>query len=73
MSVELPEAQILAQQMNKELPGKCVKSYELKDYQKLQKIGFVNKDTRAFDNLVGGRIEVVSPRGNVIRVKLDNG
>lgn len=73
MSIELPEARILAEQMNKELRGKRVKSYQLRDIEKLQKIGFVNKDTKAFSQFIHGKIESVTSRGNVIRVKLDNG
>jgi len=73
MSVELPEAQILAEQMSKELLGKQIKSFQLQDYQKLQRIGFVNKDVKAFDRLVNRKIESVTSRGNVIRVKLDLG
>ncbi len=72
MSVELPEAQILASQMDRELSGKRVKSYLLQNYEKLQKIGFVNKDIRAFGRLVNRKIKSVTSRGNVIRVKLDN-
>lgn len=72
MSVEVPEASILAEQMEKELRGKRIKSYCLQDYEKLQKIGFLNKDIRAFDQLVNGRVESVTSRGNVIRIKLDN-
>ena len=72
MSVEVPEASILAAQMEKELRRKRIKSYRLQDYEKLQKIGFLNKDIRAFGILVNGRIESVTSRGNVIRVKLDN-
>lgn len=72
MSVEAPEALILAGQMDKELRGKRVKSYRLQDYEKLQKIGFLNRDIRAFDQLVNGRIESVTSNGNVIRVKLSN-
>lgn len=72
MSIELPEAQILAEQMNKELRGKRVNSCQMQDYERLQRIGFVNKDIRAFDQLVNGKIESVTSRGNVIRVKLDN-
>ena len=45
----------------------------MRDYQKLQKIGFINKDISAFDRLSGGRIERVGSRGNVLLVKLDNG
>jgi len=73
MSIELPEAKILAEQMNEELRGKRIKSYQLRDIEKLQKIGFVNKDTNAFNQLIDGKIESVTSRGNVIRVKLDNG
>ena len=72
MSIELPEARILAEQMNKELQGKRVKSYHLQDYERLQKIGMLDKDTKSFDYLVNGKIESVISRGNVIRVKLNN-
>lgn len=72
MSIEFPEARILAQQMNRELPGKLVKSYDLKDFKKLQRLGS-NKNTSAFNKLVEGKIETVASRGNVIRVKFDNG
>jgi formamidopyrimidine-DNA glycosylase len=73
MSIELPEAKILAEQMHEELRGKRIKSCHLKDYKRLQKIGMLNRDTRSFDQLVDGRIEFVTSRGNGIRVKLDNG
>jgi len=73
MSIELPEAKILAEQMNKELRGKHVKSYHLQDCERLQKIGMMDKDTKSFDKLIDGKIESVTSRGNVIRVKLNNG
>lgn len=73
MSVELPEAQILAEQMHKEIRGKEIKSYGLYDYERLQKIGFLNKDLKSFDQLLNGKIELVKSRGNVILVMLDNG
>jgi formamidopyrimidine-DNA glycosylase len=73
MSIELTEAKILAEQMNKELVGKCIKSYHLQEYEKLQKIGMLNKQIKDFDQLVGGKIEFVVSRGNVIQVKLNNG
>jgi len=72
MSIELPEAKILAGQMNKELRGKRVKSCHLQDYERLQRIGMLDKDTKSFDQLVNGKIESVISRGNVIRVKLNN-
>ena len=73
MSVELPEAKILAEQMNLELKGKQVKSSLLKDCERLQRIGMMDKDLTSFNQLVNGKIETVASRGNVIRVKFDNG
>ena len=73
VSIELPEAKILAEQMNLELRGKRVKSYLLKDYERLQRIGMMDKDLTSFNQLVNGKIETVASRGNVIRVKFDNG
>lgn len=72
MSIELPEARILAEQMNRELARKQVKSILLKDYQRLQQIGMMNRDLADFNILVGGKIENVNSRGNVIIAKLDN-
>jgi formamidopyrimidine-DNA glycosylase len=73
MSIELPEAYILAKQMNKELQGKQIRTCQLQGYQKLQKIGFINKDLSDFVWLTGGRVESVVSRGNVMQLKLDNG
>jgi hypothetical protein len=47
MSIELPEAKILAEQMNKELRGKRIKSCHLQDYVRLQRIGMLDKDIEA--------------------------
>jgi hypothetical protein len=52
MSIELPEAIILAGQMNTELVGKQVSSFQLQDYERLQKIGFLNKNISEFDQLI---------------------
>ncbi len=73
MSIELPEAKILADQMNKELRGKQITAYELKNCENLQKIGFINKNANAFHQLVNRTIESVQSRGNVIQVKFDLG
>ena len=73
MSIELPEAKILAEQINKELRGKQIKSCKVKDSEKLQRIGFMNEDLIAFEKLVGGKIESATSRGNGILVKLNNG
>ncbi len=53
VSIELPEAKILAEQMNKELRRKQVKSVLLKDYQRLQQIGMMNRDIADFNMFVG--------------------
>jgi formamidopyrimidine-DNA glycosylase len=73
MSIELPEAHILAEQMRKELLRKQVKAFHLKDYQKLQRIGSINKDIGVFERLIKRRIESITSRGNVIHVKFDLG
>jgi formamidopyrimidine-DNA glycosylase len=73
MSIELPEAKILAEQMNKALLGKRIKGYQLRDCEKLQKIGFINRDPKAFDQLVNRRVKSVASRGNAIRMELDDG
>ena len=71
MSIELPEAMILAEQMNRELHGKCIRSYRLQDYKRLQRIGFTNRDIKSFDQLVNRTVESAISRGNAIRLKLD--
>jgi formamidopyrimidine-DNA glycosylase len=73
MSVELPEAKILAEQISRELVGKRVQSCLVKDCERLQRIGMMDKDLTSFNQLIVGKIETVTSRGNVIRVKLDNG
>ena len=72
MSIELPEAYILAEQMNKELIGKQIKSYDLHDYERLQKIGFLNENIKEFDLLKDCKITSLISRGNLIRMVLDN-
>ena len=73
MSVELPESKILAEQMNQKLIGKQVKSFQTKDCERLQKIGMMEKDPTVFNKLVNAKIETIASRGNVIRIKFDNG
>ena len=58
--------------MGKEIVGKTVQSYKLKDWERLQKIGFINRDLKAFDQLVDRKVVSVVSRGNVVRVKLDS-
>jgi len=71
MSIELPEAKIIADQMNKELSGKRITSYCLRNCDKLQKIGFVDKDSKSFDQLINREIKSTTSRGNSVLVKLD--
>ncbi|MCW4028732.1 MAG: hypothetical protein NWE92_03700 [Candidatus Bathyarchaeota archaeon] len=73
MSVELPEAHIFGLQMSKELVGKQIQTCSLLGCEKFQKLGFINTYLSDFDKLAGGKIQSVASRGNVLRVKLDNG
>ena len=59
--------------MGSEFPGKCILYCAVKDCERLQKIGFMNRDAAEYDNLVGGAVESVVSRGNTVRVNLDNG
>ncbi|MFX1547515.1 MAG: DNA-formamidopyrimidine glycosylase family protein [Promethearchaeota archaeon] len=72
MSIELPEALILTKQMTKELVGKQIHSWYLQDFERLIKVGFLNKNIKDFDQLVKGKVQSVVSRGNSIVVKLDN-
>ena len=72
MSVELPEATILTEQLNQQVLGKQVKSCETQESKGLQRIGMLEPDLTVFDPLVGTKIEKVLSRGNVIVIKFDN-
>ena len=71
MSVELPETLILAEQMTQTLLDKKVKSYEIRDSEKLQRVGFMNTDLKDYDRLVGCKIKSITHRGNVIWIKMN--
>ncbi|MFW9958659.1 MAG: DNA-formamidopyrimidine glycosylase family protein [Candidatus Odinarchaeota archaeon] len=71
MSVELPEIQILAEQMTQTLLDKRIKSYDLQDFEKLQRVGFINKNCDDYDRLVGCTIKSINYRGNVIHIKMN--
>ncbi len=71
MSIELPEATILAQQMNRELKGKRAASFELKNAEKMQKLGMFNRNRTDYERLLGRTIESVVSRGLVVCVKFD--
>ena len=68
MSIELPEATILSEQMNQTLKEKQIKSYHLQNCERLQKIGMMDKDLTTFDRILGQIIVSVTSRGNVIRL-----
>jgi formamidopyrimidine-DNA glycosylase len=73
MSVELPEAYLLAAQMNKELAGKQVAAFDLQNCAKFQKMGFISKSQSDFERLCSHKIESAISRGNVIRLQLESG
>lgn len=72
-SVEGSEAAILAGQMRRELLGKKVGGFELRDSGRMQQMGFLNKDARDYEHLTGGTVRAVAARGNTIVLSLDNG
>jgi hypothetical protein len=71
MSFEYPEAKILAAQLDETLKGKTIESYDLTDYEKLQRIGFLNRNLDDFRQLVGRRVLGTASSGNTIRVRLE--
>jgi formamidopyrimidine-DNA glycosylase len=72
MSIELPEARILAKQLNNCITGLEIESYDLMDVERMMKIGFINKNLFDFEALIGKEVEKVVSRGNTIRIKLDS-
>jgi formamidopyrimidine-DNA glycosylase len=69
VSIELPEAHILAMQMHRALVGKEIADCRLANCATLQKIVCVNKNLTDFNRLVGLKVDEVVSRGNVIKVK----
>ena len=72
MSIELPEARILAEQLNDAITGKVIQEYDLRDVDRMMRIGFVNKDLSEFKPIIGKTVESAVSRGNTIRVKLSD-
>jgi len=70
MSVELPEALVLAEQLTISILEKNIKQYDIQDSQRLQKIGFMNKDLKDYDRLLGCKVKSISQRGNTIRIQM---
>ena len=70
MSVELPEAKILAGQINEALIGKKVASHIVIDTERLQRIGFMNVDLAEYDILDGETILGAESSGNTVHLRL---
>ena len=64
------EATILAGQMQAELPSKTVAGFDLRGADKLQQMGFFNKDSADFERLVDRTVQSVASRGNVMVMSL---
>ncbi len=73
MSIELPEAHILAIQMDRELKGKRIAGYALQNVERMQKLGMFNRNRMDYERLIRRDVELVTSRGLVVRVKLDAG
>ncbi|MHA2248812.1 MAG: DNA-formamidopyrimidine glycosylase family protein [Candidatus Kariarchaeaceae archaeon] len=72
MSIELPEAYILGNQMKKQLVGKEIKACQMQNYERAQKIGFINKNIDDFQLLIGASITDVVTKGSMILIQLDH-
>jgi formamidopyrimidine-DNA glycosylase len=73
MSIELPEAAIIARQMQELVAGRRIASWEVREAARLQRSGFVNRDLTDFDVLKGRRVTEVTSRGNTVVARLDRG
>jgi formamidopyrimidine-DNA glycosylase len=71
ISIEGPEIRVLAGQAAAVLPGRTIVGYDLRDVDRLTRIGFVNPDR--FDLLTGSRIERVRGRGVLLALGLTGG
>ena len=73
MSIELPEARMLATQLNKTIVGKVIEDNNLRDVDRMMRTGFVNKDLSEFKPILEKTVEITVLSGNTIRVKLSVG
>ncbi len=73
MSIELPEARIFAAQLQDELPGKVIESFETQDMERM--LSMVSEKGHIFDfkGVVGRTVEAATARGNTIRMMLSGG
>lgn len=72
MSIELPEARILANQLDQAIKGKTIKEYDLKDVERMIKVGFLNKDLSEFKPIKEKKVLGATSRGNTIRIHLSD-
>jgi len=72
MSIELPEAKILAKQLDQAITGKTIKDYDLKDVERMIKIGFLNEDLSEFKPIKDKKVLGATSRGNTIKVQLSD-
>jgi formamidopyrimidine-DNA glycosylase len=72
VSIEFPEAYILAQQMNKELTGKQPLTCTLQNCTKLQNLGFINTHISDFERLCNKTIKTVICQGTGIQTKFSD-
>lgn len=73
MTIEMPEARILASQLDAAVRGRSVAGYALQNCEGLQRTGFISRDPAAFGRLVGRTVERVASRGNTIVWTLEQG
>lgn len=72
MSVEAPEAAILAEQMARSLSGKQVEELQIGDCTRLQRSGMVDPSAD-FSILAGGHVDAVSSHGNCLLLHVTHG
>lgn len=72
MSIEGPEARILAEQLQSEIPGRRVTQVVVGDLGRLLPSGLAGS-VGAFQRLAGHQVERVRARGNTVDVVLDSG
>ena len=68
MSFELPEALVLANQMNSELRNKTIQYFEITDYEKHQKDNWFNRDISYLENLINNTIISVESLNSIILI-----
>lgn len=72
MSIELPEARIIAAELKESLIGLRASGLQLRDAARMQQIGFINRDPAEFEMLRGAAVCDVVTRGNTILVHFEN-